>query len=317
MEYSVDGFSAFFQGALSTQSYQRNGGRDFGDSGKSEKVDKTGYNLKGGLSFTTKDGAHAIFINGGLYSRQPFLDNIFADVRNSNELVSGDIENEEITGFEAGYRYTGSEVKVNLDLYSTEWSNRFLSFGGENAAGIDTFSRFRGVSQLHTGLELDVQYNPAASALTYNFYGSLGDWNYNGSTTFQVFDDQTSALIGSGERDLSGLKVGQAPQTSYGLGIDWKASNKLNIYTNINQYANFYGFVKVEDTVQGAVAEKLNSYGLVDLGMSYKFYVGSNAVMFRANVYNLLDKEYIGQGDAYGYFYGNGTTWNASLQYRF
>jgi outer membrane receptor protein involved in Fe transport len=45
--------------------------------------------------------------------------------------------------------------------------------------------------------------------------------------------------------------------------------------------------------------------------------VASNAVMFRANVYNLLDKEYIGQGDAYGYFYGNGTTWNASLQYRF
>ena len=45
--------------------------------------------------------------------------------------------------------------------------------------------------------------------------------------------------------------------------------------------------------------------------------VGSNAVMFRANVYNLLDEEYISQGDAYGYFYGNGTTWNASLQYRF
>ena len=35
VEYSVNEFSAFLQGALSTQSYQRHGGRDFGDSGDS------------------------------------------------------------------------------------------------------------------------------------------------------------------------------------------------------------------------------------------------------------------------------------------
>ena len=323
VEYSVDEFSAFLQGSLSTQSYQRHGGRDFGDSGDSEKVNKSGYNVKGGVSFSSEDGAHAVFANGGLYSRQPFLDNIFDNVRYSNDLVDTDIENEEIIGFEAGYRFTGDEVKVNLDLYSTEWGNRFLSFGGENAAGDVTFYRFNDVTQIHSGFEFDVQYNPIASALTYSLYGSLGDWKYKDSTPYQQFDDETSLLIDSGEINLSDVKVGQAPQSSFGLGIDWKATPRMTFYTNYNQYGNFYGFVDVEDAVQAGVdgvdysSEKLNSYGLVDLGMSYKFYVGSNAVMFRANVYNLLDEEYIGQGDAYGYFYGNGTTWNASLQYRF
>tara|TARA_B110000503_G_scaffold53692_1_gene86189 strand:- start:6224 stop:8635 length:2412 start_codon:yes stop_codon:yes gene_type:complete len=323
VEYSVNEFSAFLQGALSTQSYQREGGNVSGASGKSEKVDKSGYNVKGGVSFSSEDGAHAVFANGGIYSRQPFLDNIFDNVRYSNDLVGSDIENEEIIGFEAGYRYTGSEVKVNLDLYSTEWGNRYLSFGGQTAAGVDTFYRFNDVTQIHMGFEFDVQYNPMASALSYSLYGSLGDWKYKNSTPYQEFDDASSQLIGSGDINLSDVKVGQAPQSSFGLGIDWKVSPKFVLYTNYNQYGNFYGFVDVEDAVQAGVdeveysSEKLNSYGLVDLGMSYKFYVGSNAVMFRANVYNLLDEEYISQGDAYGYFYGNGTTWNASLQYRF
>ena len=323
VEYSVDEFSAFLQGALSTQSYQRHGVRDFGDPGDSADVNKTGYNIKGGVSFSSKDGAHAVFANGGHYSRQPFLDNIFDNVRKSNDLVDTDIENEEIIGFEAGYRYTGSKVKFNLDIYSTEWGNRFLSFGGQTAAGVDTFYRFSDVSQIHTGLEFDVQYNPTASALTYNFYGSLGDWKYKNSTPYQLFNDNSSDLIESGEINLSDVKVGQAPQSSFGLGIDWKVSPMFTLYTNYNQYARFYGFVDVEDAVQGGVdnvdysAEKLNNYGLVDFGMSYKFYVGSNAVMFRANVYNLLDEEYISQGTQYGYYYGNGTTWNASIQYRF
>jgi hypothetical protein len=323
VEYSVDEFSAFLQGSLSTQSYQRHGSLDFGDSGDSEEVNKSGYNIKGGVSFSSEDGAHAVFANGGLYSRQPFLDNIFDNVRKYNDLVDTDIENEEIIGFEAGYRYIGEEVRVNLDLYSTEWGNRFLSFGGQTDAGVDTFYRFSDVTQIHSGFEFDVQYNPMASALTYSLYGSLGDWKYKDSTPYQLFNDNSSDLIESGEINLSDVKVGQAPQSSFGLVIDWKATPRMTFYTNYNQYGNFYGFVDVEDAVQAGVngvdysAEKLNSYGLVDLGMSYKFYVGSNAVMLRANVYNLLDEEYIGQGTQYGYYFGNGTTWNASLQYRF
>ena len=80
VEYANDNFSAFFQGALSNQSYQRDGGAVWSGAGESEKVSKTGYNLKGGMGYTTDDNMHQVFANAGLYSRQPFLDNIFANV---------------------------------------------------------------------------------------------------------------------------------------------------------------------------------------------------------------------------------------------
>ena len=324
-EYATDNLSAFLQGSVSTQSYQRDGGNVAGDAGKSEKINKSGYNLKGGLGYTSNDDQHKLFANAGIYSRQPFLDNIFDNVRYSNDLINnGDVENEEVIGFEAGYRFQSDEFRLNIDAYSTEWGNRYLSFGGQDDAGDDVFYNFNDVTQIHTGIEFDFQYKPmAANGLAFNLFGSIGDWKYKDTTPYRRFDGETNQLEESGEVNLSDVKVGQAPQTSFGVGLDWDATDRLTLYSSFNYFDDFYGFVDVEDVIQAGVdgevyeAEKLNSYGLLDLGLSYDFTLGGKNVLFRANVYNLLDKDYVNQKDAYGYFKGNGTTWNASFQYRF
>ena len=324
-EYATDNLSAFLQGSVSTQSYQRDGGNVAGDAGKSEKINKSGYNLKGGLGYTSNDDQHKLFANAGIYSRQPFLDNIFDNVRYSNDLINnGDVENEEVIGFEAGYRFQSDEFRLNIDAYSTEWGNRYLSFGGQDDAGDDIFYNFNDVTQIHTGIEFDFQYKPmAANGLAFNLFGSIGDWKYKDTTPYRRFDGETNQLEESGEVNLSDVKVGQAPQTSFGVGLDWDATDRLTLYSSFNYFDDFYGFVDVEDVIQAGVdgevyeAEKLNSYGLLDLGLSYDFTLGGKNVLFRANVYNLLDKDYVNQKDAYGYFKGNGTTWNASFQYRF
>ena len=324
-EYATDNLSAFLQGSVSTQSYQRDGGNVAGDAGKSEKINKSGYNLKGGLGYTSNDDQHKLFANAGIYSRQPFLDNIFDNVRYSNDLINnGDVENEEVIGFEAGYRFQSDEFRLNIDAYSTEWGNRYLSFGGQDDAGDDVFYNFNDVTQIHTGIEFDFQYKPmAANGLAFNLFGSIGDWKYKDTTPYRRFDGETNQLEESGEVNLSDVKVGQAPQTSFGVGLDWDATDRLTLYSSFNYFDDFYGFVDVEDVIQAGVdgeayeAEELNSYGLLDLGLSYDFTLGGKNVLFRANVYNLLDKDYVNQKDAYGYFKGNGTTWNASFQYRF
>ena len=324
-EYATDNLSVFLQGSVSTQSYQRDGGNVAGDAGKSEKINKSGYNLKGGLGYTSNDDQHKLFANAGIYSRQPFLDNIFDNVRYSNDLINnGDVENEEVIGFEAGYRFQSDEFRLNIDAYSTEWGNRYLSFGGQDDAGDDVFYNFNDVTQIHTGIEFDFQYKPmAANGLAFNLFGSIGDWKYKDTTPYRRFDGETNQLEESGEVNLSDVKVGQAPQTSFGVGMDWDATDRLTLYSSFNYFDDFYGFVDVEDVIQAGVdgevyeAEKLNSYGLLDLGLSYDFTLGGKNVLFRANVYNLLDKDYVNQKDAYGYFKGNGTTWNASFQYRF
>ena len=95
IEYATDRFTIFAQGAFSNQSYERED--RFDDGVKSDKISKTGYNIKGGLSYNiTPD--NTIFLNAGQYSRQPYLDNVFNRNRGQiTEPISPAVENEKIT----------------------------------------------------------------------------------------------------------------------------------------------------------------------------------------------------------------------------
>ncbi|WP_289044526.1 TonB-dependent receptor [uncultured Olleya sp.] len=334
VEYKNDSFSAFFQGALSTQSYQREGKfTGFGDGlGKSEKITKTGYNLKGGLAYKINE-QHSIFGNAGYFSRQPFLDNIFANILYSNEIVDPEVENEEITGLEAGYRFKGGEWRVNVDVYSSNWGNRFLTFGTdlEGADGIlgnadDEFGSYRltDVTQVHNGVEFDFEYRPTASSLSFRGYGSVGNWKYDGETPYTLQNTDTGDfVVTDGAVDLTDVKIGNAPQTSFGVGVRANLFEGLSVDMDYNIYTDLYEFVDVEDVAAAALAGgkyesvRLPAYTLADAGLTYNFDLGSNKMTFRANVYNLFNEAYINQRDAFGYFLGVGRTYNASLRYNF
>jgi outer membrane receptor protein involved in Fe transport len=122
---------------------------------------------------------------------------------------------------------------------------------------------------------------------------------------------------------MSDIKVGQAPQTSFGFGLDWDILDNLSLDSSWNMYGSFYGFVDVEDVIQAGIdgvdyqSERLGAYDLVDFGLTYKFMLGSEQIVFRGNVFNAFDERYVNQKDAYGYFYGNGRTWNVSFRYNF
>ncbi|NNL15302.1 MAG: TonB-dependent receptor [Flavobacteriaceae bacterium] len=325
-EYVNDNFSAFFQGALSTQSYQREGffvGRGSG-LGKSDKVNKGGYNLKGGLAYKI-DEKHSFFANAGLYSRQPFLDNIFSDIRNSNNLAEPDVDNEEILGFEGGYRFQNQTLRLNIDVYSTEWGNRFLSvFGPEQPNDETSTYRITDVTQIHRGFEFDLEYRPLAASWSLTGYGSIGNWKYDGSTPYTLQNDDTGDfIVTDGQVDITDVKVGNAPQTSFGAGVDVDILENLSVDMRYNIYTDLYEFVDVEEVAEAALAgskyesRKLPSYSLADAGFTYRFKVGENKVTLRGNVYNLFNEAYINQTDAFGTRLGIGRTFNASLRYAF
>ena len=326
IEYAADGFSAFFQGAVSDQSYQREGrfeGR-FGDGlGKSEKVNKTGYNLKGGLGVDI-DKENALFFNAGFYSRQPFLDNIFANIRESNVLAFPFVENEEITGLEAGYRFQNGEWRFNVDAYYTEWGNRFVGAAGpelENDAR--SFYRLTDVTQLHKGVEFDLEYRPKGACYSLTAFGQAGRWEYRGTTPYTLTNDETSEIIETGDVNLTGARVGNAPQTQVGAGLNLDLMK--NVYLDFDWIYNkdLYGFVDPEDVAAAGLAgvayqnERLNPYSLFDGGMTWKFNFGDQPVVFRANVYNLFNNGYVGQRNAFGYYLGVRRTYNASLRLNF
>ena len=325
-EYSADGFSAFVQGAVSTQSYQREG-RFVGTSGdglgKSEKVSKLGYNLKGGLGFDI-DKQNALFFNSGFYSRQPFLDNIFKDIRNSNVLAFPNVENEEITGLEAGYRLQTNELRFNVDMYYSEWGNRFLSINGPQLdEGVFSTYRLTDVTQLHKGIEVDLEYRPKGACYSLTAFGQTGRWEYRGSSPYTLQNDETSTFVDEGEINLTGARVGNAPQTQVGAGLNLDLMKNVTVDFNWIYNKDLYEFVDPSDVAEAAFAgvkyqnERLNPYSLFDGGLTWNFMFGDQKVQFRSNVYNLFNNGYVNQKDPYGYYLGIRRTYNASLRLNF
>jgi hypothetical protein len=357
LEYSTDKMSAFFQGAVSQQSHQRFDHYQYADQSlidgtssqatgdlpegtvdgvDSEKVDNMGYNVKTGIGFNVGENSK-VFFNTGMYSRQPYHDNIYLNFTNQVNPLT---ENETIFGLEAGYSYSTPNFSVNVNAYRTSWKDRVVtsSFVGDdddNPLIIDDilyFNTNEGVEQLHQGIEIDFRAKPQPD-LPYTLTGflSLGDWQYVGDAITRTSDEEQN-IISTEISDVDGGKVGDAAQFTAGLGLDVMLCEGVNFDTDVRFYDELYSDV-------GAVKENLllPSFHLWDAGLSYKMYLGADdekSLNIRVNVNNVSDAVYLselrtniaaGEGDEtfngintanQGYF-GLGRTWNVGLRYKF
>jgi len=323
LEYATDRFTIFAQGAFSNQSYER---EDRFDGGvKSDKISKTGYNIKGGLSYNINPD-NTIFLNAGHYSRQPYLDNVFNRNRGQiTEPISPAVENEKITSFEAGYHIKANRFRANFNAYATNWTDRTLSNFDTDDSGtpdddtddIDLTILQRGITQFHSGAELDVNYR-ATDWLTIQGFISGGSWYYKGDAEVSVFNVENNSQIGITEIvNRDGIKVSSAPQFTTGIGFDAKVVEGLSIDARIKYNDNHYEFTNVFTESADFKGAQLDSYALTNAGVTYRFSFGDNKMTFRANVFNVFDKIAINQSDRFGYFITGGRTFNASMRYEF
>lgn len=345
LEYSKETYSLFFQGALSNQSYIRQDRFATDASGnqtteESDKANKIGYNVKGGGAYNLNT-ENSVFLNAGYYSRQPFLDNIFAGTA---ELADPEVDNEEITGIELGYKYNTYDLKVNVNLYRTQWANRFVANGNtitsvDTGEDVDINREQTDVTQLHQGIELDAQYR-IMQGLVIGGYTSIGDWKFDGSTPYRTRDfrdntyftnadindfvDQNGnplpANFFDGNVNLDGVEVSNAAQFTFGANVTYETRSGFEASLFYNRFSNVYEFVDVADVVaEGNTYEttKLDPYGIIDLSAGYTIEMGDQDIVLRTNLYNLFNTSYINQTDAFGVFYGLGRTWNASVMFRF
>lgn len=332
LEYTVDNLSAFVQGAVSTQSNQRFDyfNYEVGNE-KSEKVTNEGFNIKAGANYNLNE-KHNVFVNAGHYSRQPFQDNMFLNYRNNvNPLLT----NEKITGLEAGYGFRSSFFAANVNVYQTSWDDRVVSGALSQGEG---FYQYQGVKQLHSGVEVDFTARPTNN-IQLTGYTSIGKWEYDGDATQTIYDDNQNVIAEGDPLYLDGVKVGDAAQFTVGFGGRYQFAKGLSVDANYNHYDNLYaGFLPTDDefaTPNNRGSVKLPSYGLLDAGFTFDWVVSPKyKLVFRANVNNVLDEEYIAEsltnihaeaGDVtyngvnvqnQAYF-GFGRTWNVSLRLKF
>ena len=328
-EYSGDNLNWVIQAGTSAQTYQRVD--YFAQVGNPESKEKTvngGY-IKGGANYNFNERSNAFF-NVGRIQRQPNFDAIFPNYANN---INPDIQNEEITSFEVGYGYIGESLKVNINAYSTNWGNRFISRGFSNAQGQDGTAQFKDIDVSHKGVEVEADWRPNNISRVRGML-SIGDWRYTKDFDAQLFNDQQQS-IGTATLYTKDAKVGDAAQFVAYLGYERRIGSKLNIDLDYRFVDGLYADYSITDSdFTNAInkgALKLPSYGLVDLGATY--YMGGNLSM-RLNINNLFNTVYIAESnsnihasadsqkwngiDTTNYvWFGFGTTWNMSLRYRF
>lgn len=334
LEYSKDQLSAFFQGALSNQSHVRTEFLNTSTPGKGEeggKVNNIGYNLKAGAAYTITD-MHKVFVNAGFYSRQPFHDILYVNDRASNELYNPEIENQEITGLEAGYQFGGEKIQANLNLYHTTWAKRTLvdnnGLDGDEYVGEQTF----GVKQVHMGVELEVFTQPLNN-LRVNGFLSLGDWQFKDSAILREFDEDGNQIGDDQVVDIDGYDVGGAAQVTAGINASYEFLPRLSVDGAWNWYNDMYSTGALD---QPTLA--MPSYDLVDAGLSYKMLLGENgrnSLQFRLNINNVFGEVYLesvngnmaasmnpeenykGVNTSNTGRFGYGRTWNTSIRFNF
>lgn len=353
LEYSKDNFSTFFQGSVSNQSHVRFDRYDYlPQFEESDKVNNVGFNAKAGASYKVGQN-HSFYANAGYYDRQPYHDNIYLNFTNEvNPLTS----NEKILGLELGYNFKSKNFNASINGYRTSWKDRVVSSSRTVTALTETigttvlnqgdlvYTSNLGVTQVHTGIELDFTYNPIYK-LDVRGFASVGNWEYQGNSITRRTDESNN-LLDETKTDVDGGKVGDAAQTTWGLGAKYEVFTRFSIDADWRNYSKLFSNV-------GAVKNNLElpSYDLVDAGISYKMLVGedkSKSIQFRINMNNVFDEIYLSElssnikttdnisssnpslgtyqsnGRVYkgiadgnqGYF-GFGRTWNVSIKYNF
>lgn len=352
VEYdNEENLSAVLQAGLSNQSYRRIDYFDSVDNVTSDKENKVGGYVKGGLNYNI-DEKHNVFGNAGRIERQPFFDAIFPSFANN---INEDAVNEKITSFELGYGFKSQYLDVSLNLYNTTWDDRFLTQSIRGADQVDDgTATFTGIKQVHTGAELEFTVRPI-NKLRLKGMVSVGDWQYKDNVTASVFDSDRN-LIDSATLFVDGAKVGDAAQTTATLGANYTVGDRFNFNVDWRYAANLYADFSFQlDTRNWANdaqylspdnrgALELPSYNLFDLGASYYFDIFKEQTLrLSININNVFDAEYIAEGSSSIYtddavpavnpattvstykgidtrnqvWFGFGRTWNMSLRYNF
>lgn len=340
LEYSNDKLSAFIQGAVSQQGFQRidnfiidgvstlNGNNYVGYNNPASGTTpltapyaataanpalntKTGfknilgYNVKAGLNYNI-DEHHNVFGNIGYYSKQPFLNAVYP---NNKNYLNPNLTNEKIFGVELGYGFRSAVFNGNINVYRTSWADRLLRKSNGNitlpdtSVYLNTYANISGITEIHQGVEFDGNAR-LTKYLSLTAMASIGDWYYKGQATGDVFDETNVAVPGQSSQTLylDKVKVGSSAQSTYAAGFILEPVKDLKLDASYRYVDRLYANLNVTSfnttAAQDAGALKLPSFGLFDLGASYKYYINAKqSFTIRGNVYNLFDKVYISESN--------------------
>ena len=326
LEYSLNDLSVFVSTSLSNTSYRKKDFMSFGnETRQSDKVNFVGYSTKAGANYNLDEKSN-VFANIGYFSRAPFWDSVF----NSDydvDLFEGAL-NEKVFSAELGYGFKSQMFSANVNLYHTAWLDRASTFDLPGANGTLITTSVTGLDALHRGIEVDFLFKPFEK-LSITGMASLGDWEWKDNAFARTFNDTTGEVIETGVIYAKGLKVSDAAQTTYALGVAYDLLDKTIITLDYNHAGNNYATMNVtskrDPSDEGVNPWEMPAFNLFDLGFRHGFNIGEFDAMLTGNMYNIFDVEYISDAndgptsnyDTAQVYYGAGRTFSLGLRVKF
>lgn len=338
VEYSKSKLSTYLSGAVNMTQMRRH---DFFSKTPGNQVTDwlsfIGGNVKLGANYNI-DAINNVFFNVGYISRAPYFDALYPTFNNDNP--NEDAVNEKVVSAELGYGLRTRVARLSLNGYYTQWQDKTSVSNFQDEGGDNYLLNLLGVNALHTGVEMDAEVK-LMDNLNITGVASYGDWKWTNDPSGSISSD-ANEVIGETTLFLDGIKVSDAAQLMMGVGGDWTVLDGVKLDFQYLFYDNVYARYNPEDRddqdLAGVQALKLPSYGLTDIGATWKFDLGNFGASARLNVNNLFDVEYISDAvdnpdaaisddrDAPGYqealdgtrgWFGFGRTWNATLKLNF
>ncbi len=340
LEYSTGALSAFASASVNYTQMRR---IDFFNKRPGDQTTDwsnfTGFTGKLGANYNINE-QNNVFANVGYISRAPYFDALYPTF--DNDALNMDAKNEQILAAEIGYGYRSRIFRANVNGYYTNWSDKTELTSFTTSEGV-YFLNLLGVDALHMGVEVDFSVT-VARPLSLNGFLAIGNWEWKNNPSGSVSDDANN-VVGESTLYLDGIKVGNAAQSSYGIGLDWTIVESLSFDWQTLFYDDYYANFNPEDRddpdLAGVQPLKLPFYSLTDIGLTWRFkFIGQNAYL-RANVNNLFDEQYVSwaqdnidpedkginddrNSDAYKDkldgargWWGFGRTWNATFKMHF
>ena len=328
LEYTVDELSVFLSTAISNTQYSKSSYLDDSSNpngNDSKTANFLGYSVKTGANYNLDD-KNNIFANIGYFSKAPFLiGNVFIN-KESVEL-NEDAINEKVFSAEIGYGFRTSKFNANVNIYRTSWLDKSITARNQDPDNVGEFieTSLSGLDALHQGIELDFVYK-LNDKLKLNGMVSLGDWKWKSDVEAEVYSE-SGILLREIVVNAKDLKVNDAAQTTYALGLNYKALEKSSIFLDYNYAGDIYAkFDFSRGTTDRLNTWKLPSYHLLDLGFNHGFTIGGLDATLSGKMNNIFDVEYVSDAFDDGaqhlatgakVYYGAGRTFSLGLKIKF
>ena len=233
------GFNSFQREGLYRNGFFANGNSSFG---KAPKQNFSTYGVKGGITYKL-NGRHYLFVNGGLSSDAPTVDNTYFSSRTRNATVANPQEQMTYT-MEGGYLLRAPRINARVVGYVTDVRDetkvqRFYYTGSGGANNFVNFimqnmdTRFIG-----TELALDYKINSSFSATGVVALGQAFYTNNPKVTQYQENTTDTAATSYNVYTKNQYLAVG--PQSVYSLGLNYRSKQYWYVGLNASYLDRMY-----------------------------------------------------------------------------